>query len=113
MKIIEQGAPYSKKEVYALTKSPRIENLKDNVGLIIPVEKYLIYEDMNGRDRTTTITLLSVHGAGRTLVSNSATVIETFHEIMDIMEGEPFSIEVLEGTSKAGRTFYSVALAGE
>lgn len=111
MKVIEQGGDYTKKEIYELTKSPKIENLKDHAGDVIKVEKYLIYEDVNGRDKTATITLISIHGDGRTLVSNSATVIESFHEILDIMDGEPFSVEILEGTSKAGRTFYSVALA--
>ena len=110
MNIIAQGGEYSKREIYALTKSPRIEKMSNHVGDKIEVEKYLIYEDDNNTSDLP-ITILSI-GSGETVIAtNSATAVKEFRGIVDLMAGDPFAVEVLTGTSKNGRTYITLALA--
>ena len=109
MNIIEKGGDYTKKEIYTLSKSPRAEKMSSHVGEIIQVDKYLIYED--GENRDTPFQILSVQSGDMVVATNSATAIKEFRGILELMDGEPFSIEILTGTSKNGRTYLTLALA--
>lgn len=105
MKIIKTTTE-DKKMVYQMTKAADIQRLQDNAGKEITVEAYCLYQDE--RQNGDVVTVLSIRGDGRTVATNSPTFIETFGEIEEIagnIIGE--RIRVDQGTSKAGRTFYS------
>ena len=109
MNIVEQGAEYSKRDIYGLTKSPKIEKMSNHVGEKLSVDKYLIYED--GDNRETPIQILSIQSGDMVVATNSATAIKEFTGIRDLMEDEPFSVEIMTGNSKNGRTYLTLALA--
>ena len=108
MNIIKKGNEYSKREIYELTKSPRIQKMSEHVGEQLPVEQYLLYED-EGKDDP--IQILSIRSGDMVVATNSATVIKEFFGIVDLMDGDDFAVEIITGTSKQGRTYLTVALA--
>ena len=109
MNILETGGEYTKRELYNLTRSPRIEKMSAHVGDVLPVDQYLIYED--GENRDLPVEILSVRSGDLVVATNSATAIKEFRAIRDLMEGESFSILVTNGLSKNGRTYLTLALA--
>lgn len=109
MTIIEKGGDYSKREIYELTKSPKIQKMSEHVGEQLPVDQYLLYED--GENKDVPIQILSIRSGETVVATNSATVIKEFRDIVELMDGEPFAVEILTGTSKNGRTYLTVALA--
>ena len=109
MNIVEQGAEYAKRDIYNLTKSPKIEKMSNHVGEKLSVDKYLIYED--GDNLETPIQILSLQSGELVVATNSATAIKEFIGIRDLMEDEPFSVEIMTGNSKNGRTYLTLALA--
>ena len=109
MNIVEQGAEYSKRDIYILTKSPKIEKMSNHVGEKLSVDKYIIYED--GDNRETPVQILSIQSGELVVATNSVTAIKEFNGIRDLMEDEPFSVEIMTGNSKNGRTYLTLALA--
>lgn len=105
MKIIESTADLSKRDLYELTLSPKIKKMGEAVGLVLQVSAYAIYEDQDTE-------ILSIRGDDSTVyATNSATATREFRRILDLMEGEVFNVEIMKGTSKAGREFITLALA--
>lgn len=99
----------TKKEIYQMTMSPKIQKISDNKGVVIDVAAYCFYSDEKNDGKT--VDILSVMDAdGSIYATNSPTFHDDFEKICEIMEGEDFSIEVISGTSKAGREFVTCAL---
>lgn len=110
MQIIKASENLTKREIYGMTRSPELEKMSDHVGDIIPVDKFVIYADA-GEDGSE-VTVLSIMTAeGKAVATNSATARREFEFILDLMEGESFSVKVIQGKSKAGRTYITLALA--
>jgi hypothetical protein len=106
--IIEKGGDYTKREIYGLTKSPKILKMSEHVGEQLQVDQYLLYEDVENKDAP--VQILSIRSGETVMATNSATVIKEFLGIVELMDGEPFAVEILAGTSKNGRTYVNVAL---
>lgn len=99
----------TKKEIYQMTMSPKIQKISDNKGVVIDVAAYCFYSDVKNDGKT--VDILSVMDAdGSIYATNSPTFRDDFEKICEIMDGEDFSIEVISGTSKAGREFVTCAL---
>lgn len=99
----------TKKEIYQMTISPKIQKISDNKGVVIDVAAYCFYSDEKNDGNT--VDILSVMDAdGSIYATNSPTFRDDFEKICEIMDGEDFSIEVISGTSKAGREFVTCAL---
>lgn len=99
----------TKKEVYLMTMNPKIQKISDNKGVVIDVAAYCFYSDEKADGNT--VDILSVMDAdGSIYATNSPTFRDDFERICEIMDGEDFSIEVIAGTSKAGREFVTCAL---
>lgn len=106
----------NKKEVYRLTKgdSQKIEGLEH--GLSLPVEKYALYtevKDRNKQDGTVeqySQTVLTFTSGSYKFGTISATFINSFMEIVELMDGEPFSIIITGGESKSGRKYVNCEL---
>ena len=106
-------AKLSKKELYQLTMSPKAQKVSDAEGSVLEIKASCLYEDT---DETT--------GEVRTILSfltedveifgtNSATFQKDYSAMCELFGDEPFPIEVISGTSKAGRKFYTCAYAGD
>ena len=97
----------NKKALYQLTKAPGA-NVKDiQPDISHPVAGWALYKDIsNGRDGAVEREVLAVIlEDGTKLQTISGTFIKAFMEIVNLMEGEPFSIITRKSTSKAGREF--------
>nr|DAJ64759.1 MAG TPA: ssDNA binding protein [Caudoviricetes sp.] len=103
----------SVKEIYALTKSPKINKMSTAVGMILPVAAYALYEDTD-KDGNTHQILSIMSDDGDVYATNSPTFEREFGDIVAICEqfGEKLdAIEIVEGTAKSGRTFITCSLA--
>ena len=101
-----------KKALYKLTKTPGV-NVKDiEPDKSHPVSAYALYEDVKEtKDGTKAQAVLAVVlEDGTKLQTISATFIEAFLEIVDIMGDEPFAIITRKSKSKAGREFVTCEL---
>ena len=105
-----------KKEVYRMTKGDSLKVQDMDKGTSFPVDKYAIYEEEKTRkkqDGTTeeyTDTVLTVVSGNMKLGTISATFIRSFLEIVDLMDGDPFSIVITGGKSKNGREYVNCEL---
>ena len=109
MELIEVGGQYTKKEIYAMTRSAEIKKMSDNVDTEIHVGGYVIYTDTNGKGDE--VTVLSVMDKdGEVFATNSATARREFEYIADLMDGDDFTIKIVSGESKNGRTYITVTL---
>lgn len=111
MEIIRSSSEnLSKRDLYNLSRSPEIKKMRDYVGEIIPVGKYLIYTDKNANGEVTTVLSIENRETGDVIAGNSQTARTEFEYIADLMEEDDFSIRICEGTSKNGRSYLTVAL---
>ena len=105
------------KERYALTKSPKIQRMSNIVGAVLSVKAYALYidSDKDGIDRQ----ILSIMDHdGDVYATNSGSFIREFMDIVSMCEqcegldlAEALSsIEIMSGTSKAGRTYITCAM---
>lgn len=110
MQVLKSSEGLSKKGIYDLTRSPKIKKLSDAVGSVLPVSAYAIYlDEKNDGDA---VQILSIQtDDGSVYATNSATANTEFETILDIMGQDPFSVEIIRGTSKAGREYITLALA--
>ena len=109
MNIVKTNKELTKKDLYQMTLSPAIKRMRECVGNTIPVVNYCIYTD--AKNDGTEMTILSIMDAdGVCYATNSPTFHRDFERISDIMENDAFEIEVISGTSKAGREFITCAL---
>ena len=103
----------NKKTLYKLTKTPGV-NVKD----IEPdkshgVAAYALYSDTktdkDGNEKEQKV-LAVILNTGEKLQTISPTFIGAFMEIVDIMDGEEFSIITRKSTSKGGREYVTCEL---
>lgn len=114
MKIIKTyPEELTNKKLYDLTLSPKIQKMSENEGAVLEVAAYCFYEDedSDGKSRP----LLSVLTPdGESFATNSATFKEDFQRMIDMFgPAGVTAIEIISGTSKAGRKFITCAYAGE
>lgn len=98
----------NKKEVYRLTKSDsqRVQDVEQ--GLSLPVDKWAVYKETNSKGEEQTV--LAIVSGTLKMSTISKTFIDSFMEIVDIMEPDPFSIIITGGTSKGGRQYVNCEL---
>lgn len=100
-----------KKTIYRLTKGTRtsFKDLEDeDLDKSWPVDAFLIYEDTTSTGATNT--LISILSNGQIIGGQSKPFIESFEEIVDIMEDEPISIHINRYQSRNNRTYYTATL---
>lgn len=110
MEIIRQGNDYTKRDIYNMTRNPEVKKLREAVGETLAISKYLIYTDTDSAGNEQTI-LSFITADNEIYGTNSPTARKEFEYISDLMEDEQFSVKVIEGQSKAGRTYITLALA--
>lgn len=108
---IEEGA---KKEVYMMTKSPKIEKISDIPdNTVLKLKAVAFFTDINeDSEKESNITSVMTE-SGEVYATNSATFTRELKDILGIMGTSEinFSIEKLSGISKNGREFVTCSLA--
>ena len=109
MKILKsnvENIANEKKLVYQLTKGTSIsfkDMTDEELDQSWPVDAFIIYEDDDKK-------LISILSNKTVLGGQSKPFIDSFEEILEIMEEEPFAIHVQKLTSGKNRTFYKATL---
>lgn len=103
----------NKKLVYKLTKSASIMVQGAPEGISIPINAWALYNDpKEARDGTMkeqqVLSFIDNDGAKYSTIS--PTFIREFMVCAEIMDGEPFAILLIHGTSKNGKAFVSCEL---
>lgn len=98
--------------LYKFTKgtSTSFKDLEDEeLDKSWPVDGFLVYEE-DTRTGNGTTTLISILSDGRIIGGQSKPFIESFLEIADIMENDPFAIHINKLHSRNNRDFYTATL---
>ena len=116
MEIIKKTDGLTSADLYALTKGNDVRKMADAKGEVLDILSYVIYKDDKG-DGSDPVTVLSIKTVdGVMYATNSKTFIREFLDMLSCFEevGEKVDcIEILTGTSKAGREYISCRYAGE
>ena len=108
VKITNKSQEFSNLEVYNMTKSHKLNTLKNlENGAKLEVAGFMEWEDTNEETGETTelMSLLTTDGA--TYVTQSDTFKRDFFDIVEIFDHEfPIMIEHGIGESKAGREYH-------
>ena len=110
MQIINSTEGLSKKDIYDMTHGTDMQKMSDHEGVVIPVEKFVTYSDAN-KDGEPVEILSIMDDKGNVYATNSPTAMKEFEFIRTLMDGEPFSVVVVKGISKNGRTYTTLAMA--
>lgn len=112
MEIIETSREMSKRELFDMTMSDDTTSLKTlDTDTEIAVTLWVRYTtpDMKTGELKEILTFtdgITVFG------TNSSTFQNKFAEIVDLMDGEPFSVVIKRGVSKNDREFITCSLGG-
>ena len=114
MEIIKTNANTAdKKTIYKLTKSSGMMVQEAPDKLSVPVQFWALYNDpKEGRDgalRDNNV-LSIIDNAGAKYSTISATFIREFLDVAEIMDGEPFAVLIIHGTTKGGKPFVTCEL---
>lgn len=115
MQIINSSKNLTTVDIYRLTKSPNTQKMSDCVGQRVEVKAWAIYEDADKKTGEVKTILAISTPEGETFGTNSATFINDFMDMWQLFEsaGETVNaIDVVGGTSKAGRNFITCVYAG-
>lgn len=106
----EMSREFTKVEKYLMTTAPDIEPLKNIAdGESIPVDGYLIFDDI--KDNGETQEIVSIITPEKKVYSGqSATFKQSLKDIENVMEGEKFSIIKISGKTKLGRDYINCTL---
>ena len=110
IKITEKSREFSKVEQYLMTVAPSIISAKDvEDGTKITVSGVLEFTDI--KDDGTETEIMSIITPDKAVYScQSSTFKRSIHDIMEIMDGEPFTIVKTSGETKAGRDYINCFL---
>lgn len=104
MQIVQKSENLTRKQIYDMTSSPAVQRMSNAVGQVLPVKGYVLYEEAN-KDGEVTRLLSVLTENSEAYATNSSTFIRDFMDCVNIAGEELNSIEVMQGTSKAGRPF--------
>lgn len=104
MEILRSSENLSKADMFKMVKDPKVRKIKEVGGEVLTVTDWVLYTDKNNKGDL--VNLLAIKCEEGCFATNSATFIQQFTEIVDFFDGSFSRIEVLEETSKNGRTFY-------
>lgn len=107
---VKSSENITKVELYKMTRDSGILSMKDvEANAECGVKAWVIFDDTNNKGEVSEV-LSILTDVGAVWSTTSPTFKESFNEIVNIMDGEPFRIRKLEGTSKAGRKYVNCAL---
>lgn len=92
---------------YDLMRSPKMQKISMCKGQILDVDAYVLREDENAEGEITEVLSFRTP-EGELFATNSGTFIREFKAILECTQPE-FSVEVIDGVSRAGRHFVTCA----
>lgn len=113
IEIKEKSRDFDKVEIYLMTSAPDIPSIKDiEDGTKIDVDGYIIFNDIKVRDgEEETSTILSIITPNKEVYScQSKTFRESFIQIYELMDGEPFAVKKISGKTKNNRDYINCTL---
>lgn len=101
----------TKKDIFMMTKNQKIRTVKSlENGAKINVTHWIEFSDVNAGTGEVADILSMMDESGEVFATNSKSFKDMFYDIVDIMDGEDFTIEKLGGVTKAGRDFVTCGL---
>lgn len=101
----------TKKDIFMMTKNQKIRTVKSlENGAKINVTHWIEFSDVNSSTGEMVEILSIMDETGDCFATNSKSFKDMFFDIVDIMDGEDFTIEKLGGKTKAGRDFVTCGL---
>lgn len=101
----------TKKDIFMMTKNQGIRTVKGlSNGTKISVVHWIEFSDVNSGTGEKVEILSMMDENGEVFATNSKSFKEMFFDIVDIMDGDQFTIEKLGGKTKAGRDFVTCSL---
>lgn len=110
MRIVKSSPELSPVDIYKLTMNPNATKMKEVAGQRLEVAAYAVYEDVDKKSGELQNILAIKTPEGEVFATNSRTFIEEFEKMVDFFGGYDMrvdAIEVITGTSKAGRDYIS------
>lgn len=107
MTIIKQSREFTKQEIYKLTHN-RSSSIKDCLERSITANDWLFYTDVNSKGLEVNVLVVSADDGLYSTIS--PTFINEFLDMTDAFD-LPLRVNVVGGTTKAGREFVSCELA--
>lgn len=102
----------SNKQKYDLTMSPKTQKMSSAKGSVLEIAAFCRYLDAD-KDGEAREVMSILTPDGEIFATNSATFMDDFERMCDLFgPGGVGAIEVISGTSKAGREFITCAYAG-
>lgn len=104
----------SKGTIYNLTMSPKMKQMRTLKGSRVEIAAWCIYEDTNAKTGELQPILSIQTPEGEVFGTNSATMQADFLRMVDVFGADGIgAIEIISGTSKAGREYITCSYAGE
>ena len=104
----------SKATIYNLTMSPKMRQMRTLKGSRLEVAAWCIYEDVNAKTGELQPILSIQTPEGEVFGTNSATMQADWLRMVDVFGADGISaVDIISGTSKAGREYITCAYAGE
>jgi len=102
------------KQLYNLTMSPKIQKMSEQRGSVIEIAAVCVYEDVDKKTGELHEVMSIMTPDGEIFATNSATFMGDFAAMCDMFgDTGVTAIEVITGTSKAGREYITCAYAGD
>lgn len=110
MTITSTSREFTKVETYLMTVAPSIKSMKDVPdNTVIPVDGMLTFTDE--KEDGEVVDILSIITPDKEVYScQSATFKKSLEDIINIMDGNAFSIVKVSGKTKAGRDYINCIL---
>ena len=110
--IIEKSRDLTKVEIYRLTSSNSTQSIKNFENQIIEVDYWAKFTDTDDGTGTVTEILSIATKDGEYIATNSAVVIRSFDEMVEVFGTEELPpVQIVTGKSKNNRTYYNIRLA--
>lgn len=95
------------REVYQLTQTPEMKRVTDIPDdTVLDMDKYILFV----KNDVELLTFTLKDGDGSVYVTASNTFINTFKDILECMQKEPFTVRKVSGKSKNNRNFINCML---
>ena len=102
------------RQLYDLTMSPKTQKMSDAKGSRLEIAAVCIYEDADKKTGELRKVLALLTPDGEIFATNSATFQDDFSTMCEMFgDTGVTAVEVISGTSKAGREFITCAYAGD
>lgn len=109
MNIIEQSREFDKVEMYLMTLGNQSISVKDiSDGTELDIDGWILYTMEKNGDNIELLSILTTDK--KVYVTQSSTFKRSFRDISIVMEGDPYSVVKISGSSKAGRPFVDCTL---